>query len=84
MSADMTIRMPYKIALAVTAALLTAIGGGYAGNKAGSSGEQERVASLETRMDEQQAEIEGLKRDVRETRANTVQILLLLGSRHDN
>ena len=52
MSADMTVRMPYKIALAVTAALLTAIGGGYAANKAGSSGEQERVALLETRMDE--------------------------------
>ena len=84
MSADMTIRMPYKIALAVTAALLTAIGGGYAANKAGSSGEQERVASLETRMNEQQAQIEGLKGDVRETRANTVQILLLLGNRHDN
>mgnify|MGYP003607560966 FL=1 len=84
MSTDMTIRMPYKIALAVTAALLTAIGGGYAANKAGSSGEQERVASLETRMDEQQAQIEGLKGDVRETRANTVQILLLLGNRHDN
>lgn len=30
------------------------------------------------------AQIEGLKEDVRETRANTVQILLLLGSRHDN
>ena len=83
MSTDMTIRMPYKIALAVTAALLTAIGGGYAANKAGSSGEQERVAALETRMDEQQAQIEGLKGDVRETRANTVQILLLLGNRHD-
>ena len=84
MSTDMTIRMPYKIALAVTAALLTAIGGGYAANKAGSSGEQERVASLETRMNEQQAQIEGLKGDVLETRANTVQILLLLGNRHDN
>ena len=87
MSTDMTIRMPYKIAIAVMTALLTAMGGGYAANKmgdSGSSGEQERVASLETRMDEQQAQIEGLKGDVRETRANTVQILLLLGNRHDN
>ena len=86
MSTEMTIRMPYKIAIAVMTALLTAMGGGYAANKMGdseSSVQSGRLSSLEARMDEQQMQIESLKGDVRETRANTVQILLLLGNRHD-
>ena len=86
MSTEMTIRMPYKIAIAVMTALLTAMGGGYATNKMGnseSSVQCGRLFSLEARMDEQQMQVASLKGDVRETRANTVQILLLLGNRHE-
>lgn len=80
-----SVRIPWKVITTVTTLLITASSGGFVGTRLSNNHTDEldkRISVLEQRTTADESTAAAMQSDIRETRANTIRILEILGEKN--